>query len=58
MNPCPVFPVIGTVTAIGPSTLDNGALLCRYIEISEQDGKGRRLATQAYVQQRGGRDVR
>jgi hypothetical protein len=24
MNPCPVFPIVGTITAIGPSMLDKG----------------------------------
>jgi hypothetical protein len=43
MNACPVFPVVGTITAIGPSVLDKGGVLYRYIEISEEGGKVRRL---------------
>jgi hypothetical protein len=43
MTPCPVFPVVGTITAIGPSTLDKGGVLYRYIEISETGGTVRRL---------------
>jgi len=72
MNPCPVFPVIGTITAVGPSMLDEGGVLCRYIEISETGGKLRRPwvdradgprqvdfeAMRAYAQQRGRRDAR
>ena len=43
INPCPVFPIIGTVTAVGPNMLDKGGVLYRYIEISEQGGRVRRL---------------
>jgi hypothetical protein len=43
MTSCPVFPVIGTITAVGPSMLDKGGVLYRYIEISEKGGKVRRL---------------
>jgi hypothetical protein len=43
MNACPVFPIVGTITAIGPSMLDKGGVLYRYIEISEKGGRTRRL---------------
>jgi hypothetical protein len=43
MNSCPIFPIVGTITAIGPSMLDKGGVLYRYIEISEKGGKVRRL---------------
>jgi hypothetical protein len=43
MNSCPVFPIIGTVTAVGPSRLDRGGVLYRYIEICEKGGRARRL---------------
>jgi|ERR1043166_2433801 hypothetical protein len=43
MNACPVFPIVGTVTAIGPSMLDKGGVLYRYIEICEEGGRVRRL---------------
>jgi hypothetical protein len=43
MKSCPVFPVIGTITAVGPSRLDKGGVLYRYIEICEQGGRLRRL---------------
>ena len=43
MKSCPVFPVVGAVTAIGPSMLDKGGVLYRYIEISEKGGRVRRL---------------
>jgi hypothetical protein len=43
MTSCPVFPVIGTITAVGPSMLDKGGVLYRYIEISETGGGVRRL---------------
>jgi hypothetical protein len=40
---CPVFAIIGTITAVGPNMLDKGGVLYRYIEISEQGGTVRRL---------------
>jgi hypothetical protein len=43
MKPCPVFPIIGTITAVGPSRLDKGGVLYGYIDISEKGGKVRRL---------------
>jgi hypothetical protein len=43
MKSCPIIPVIGTITAIGPNKLDKGGVLYRYIEISEKGGKVRRL---------------
>ena len=43
MNSCPVFPVVGTVTAVGPSRLDKGGILYRYIDICETGGRARRL---------------
>jgi len=43
MQSCPIFPVIGTITAIGPNNPDRGSVLCRYIEISEKGGRTRRL---------------
>jgi hypothetical protein len=43
MKPCPVFPIIGTITAVGPSRLEKGGVLYRYLEISEKGGKVRRL---------------
>jgi hypothetical protein len=43
MKPCPVFPVVGTITAVGASMLDKGGVLYRYIEISEKGGRVRRL---------------
>jgi hypothetical protein len=43
MQPCPVFPVVGTITAVGHSVLDKGGVLYRYIEICEKGGKVRRL---------------
>jgi hypothetical protein len=43
MTSCPVFSVIGTITAVGPSMLDKGGVLYRYIEISEKGGRVRRL---------------
>jgi len=52
MNSCPVFPIIGTVTAVGPSRLDRGGVLYRYIRA---DGPQRVDfdAIRAYVQQPG-----
>jgi hypothetical protein len=43
MKSCPIFPVIGTITAVGPNILDKGGILYRYIEISEKGGRVRRL---------------
>jgi hypothetical protein len=43
MHSCPVFPVVGTVTAVGPSRLDKSGVLYRYIEICEKGGRARRL---------------
>jgi hypothetical protein len=43
MKPCPVFPIVGTITAIGPSMLDKGGVLYRYIEIREKGGAVRRM---------------
>jgi hypothetical protein len=43
MQSCSIIPVIGTITAVGPNTLDKGGVLYRYIEISEKGGKVRRL---------------
>lgn len=43
MNSCPVLPIVGTVTAVGPSRLDKAGVLYRYIEFSEHGGRARRL---------------
>jgi hypothetical protein len=43
MKPCPVFPIVGTITAVGPNRLDKGGVLYRYLEISEPGGRVRRL---------------
>ena len=43
MKSCPIFPVIGTITAIGPNNPDGGGVLYRYIDISEKGGRTRRL---------------
>jgi hypothetical protein len=43
MKSCPIFPVIGTITSVGPNTLDKGGVLYRYIEICEKGGGTRRL---------------
>jgi hypothetical protein len=43
MKSCPIFPVIGTITSVGPNTLDKGGVLYRYIEICEKGGRTRRL---------------
>jgi hypothetical protein len=43
MKSCPVFPVIGTITAVGPSLLDKGGVLYRYLDICEKGGRVRRL---------------
>jgi hypothetical protein len=43
MQSCPIFPVIGTITAVGPNNLDKGGVLYRYIDICEKGGRTRRL---------------
>jgi hypothetical protein len=43
MKSCPVFPVVGAITALGPSRLDKGSVLYAYIAISEKGGRVRRL---------------
>ena len=43
MHSCPVFPVVGTVTAVGPSRFDEGGILYHYIDICEKGGRARRL---------------
>jgi hypothetical protein len=43
MKTCPVFSIVGTITAVGPSMLDEGGVLYRYIEICEKGGRVRRL---------------
>jgi hypothetical protein len=43
MKSCPLLPVIGAVTAIGPNKSDEGGVLYRYIEFREQGGRMRRL---------------
>jgi len=43
MQSCPVFPVIGTITAVGPSRLDKGGILYRHIDICEKGGAVRSL---------------
>ena len=47
MKSCPIIPIIGTITAIGPNNLDKGGVLYRYIEISEKGGLTRRLTIRA-----------
>jgi hypothetical protein len=43
MQSCPIIPIIGTITAIGPNNLDKGGVLYRYIDICERGGRTRRL---------------
>jgi hypothetical protein len=43
MTSCSIFPVIGTITAIGPNNPDEGGVLYRTIDISEKGGRTRRL---------------
>jgi len=43
MKSCPIIPVIGTITAIGPNNLDKGGVLYHYVEICEKGGQTRRL---------------
>jgi hypothetical protein len=45
MQSRPIFPVIGTITAIGPNNPDKGGVLYRYIEIAEKGGRTRRLTS-------------
>jgi hypothetical protein len=50
---CPIIPLVGTVTAVGP---DEGNVPYRFIEISEKGGRVRRptvKAVRAYVHQHG-----
>jgi hypothetical protein len=43
MKTCPLFPIVGTITAVGPNMLDKGGVLFRYIDIREKGGRVRRL---------------
>jgi hypothetical protein len=43
MKSCPIIPVIGTITAVGPNNLDKGHVLYRYIDICEKGGRTRRM---------------
>jgi hypothetical protein len=43
MKSCLIFPVVGTITAVGPSNLDKGGVLYRYIDICEKGGRVRHL---------------
>lgn len=43
MQSCPIFAVIGIITAVGPNNSDKGGVLYRYIEISEKGGRTGRL---------------
>jgi hypothetical protein len=43
MQSCPIFAVIGIIAAIGPNNTDKGGVLYRYIDISEEGGRTRRL---------------
>ena len=43
MKSCPIFPVVGAITAVGPNNLDKGGVLYRYIDICEKGGRTRRL---------------
>ena len=43
MKSCPIFPVVGTITAVGPNNLDQGGVVYRYIDICERGGRTRRL---------------
>jgi hypothetical protein len=43
MQSCPIIPIIGTITAIGPNNLDKGGVLYRYIDICEKGGRTRHL---------------
>ena len=51
MKPCPVFPVVGTITAVGPSMLDKGGVLYRYIEFREKGGRARHLTVVRAVEE-------
>ena len=50
MQSCPIIPIIGTITAIGPNNLDKGGVLYRYIDIREKGGQVRRLTIVRAVQ--------
>ena len=50
MSPCPLFAVIGTITAVGPSMLSKGGVLYRYLDICEQGGRVRRLTIVLAIQ--------
>jgi hypothetical protein len=43
MQSCPIFAVIGSITAIGPNNPDKGGVLFRYIDIAEKGGRTRHL---------------
>jgi len=43
MKSCCILPIVGVITAIGPSKLDKGGVLYRYIDICEKGGEVRRL---------------
>jgi hypothetical protein len=43
MKSCPVFPVIGTITAVGAKNPDEGGVQYRYLEICEEGDRRRRL---------------
>jgi hypothetical protein len=45
MPSCPILPVVGTITAVGPRNLDKGGVVYRYLEICEQGGRAQRLAS-------------
>jgi len=51
MKPCPVFPVVGTIAAVGPSMLDKGGVLYRCIEFREKGGRARRLTVVRAVEE-------
>jgi hypothetical protein len=48
---CPIFSVIGTITAIGANNPDNGGVVYHSIEISEQRGRTRRLTAVRAVEE-------
>jgi hypothetical protein len=54
MKSCPVFPIIGTVRAIGPNSLDKGDVLFRTDGPKQVDFE----AMRTYVEPRGGLDAR
>ena len=45
MKACPVFAIVGTITAVGPSMLHDGGVLFRHIDICEKGGEARRLTS-------------